>query len=436
MSGDPGFRGGSMAYLMGSAYLEWLVAREGGDPVVLTHVWRRLTARQERSFPAAFAGVFGAPPAELYGRFTVDVTERALAVEDAVEAAGGVVDGTRFQRLTWSTGDPAVSPDGERLAVVLRSREAPSRLVVISTTPDTLTAEARERRAEIFEEDPEDVPPVERRPRTQKPLATLSPLLGREYRSPAWMPDGEALLVIRTDVVENERARPDLFLWRWEEGELRRVTRGAAVREAAPAPDGSWAVGVRCLHGRCDLVRIELDDGRVTTLAEADILQPYYHPRVSPDGRTVVASVQTATGWRLVAMDADGANRRLLGPADGADRFDAEFLADDRLVLTSTRGGIHDLEVLDPRTGEVRPLTRVVTAAVAPTTGRDGDLFFLSLHSRGWDLRRIERTSVAAPPVFTAAAAFPAATIPLVAGFRWSLLLSQAVRAPQFVAPA
>ncbi len=418
VSGGSGFYGGSMAYLVGSAYLEWLVEGEDGDETLLPNVWRRLTARQKRSFDGAFTGVFGAPPAELYGHFTVDVTERALAVEDAVAAAGGAVDGELFQRLSWYVGDPAVSPDGARLAIRLDSRNGPSRLVVMATTPDTLPTKARERYEEIFEADPADVEPVRRRPRSQSPKATLLPTLGQSYRAPAWMPDGQGILVIRNDVEENGRLRPDLFLWRWDDGGLRRITRGAAIREAAPAPDGTWAVGLRCLHAACDIVRIELDDGAVTPLTRTDPLRPYYHPRVSPDGRTIVASVQRDGAWRLVAMNADGSGERVIGPDDGAARFDAEFLADGRLVLTSTLGGIHDIELLDPATGEMTPVTRVVGSAVAPTAGLQdaSDLFFLSLHSRGWDLRRVPIDAPpAAPVVLTDPTLSPAATVPVAA---------------------
>ncbi|MFO7894074.1 MAG: hypothetical protein R6U63_10080 [Longimicrobiales bacterium] len=417
VSGDDGYYGGAMAYLVGSAFMEWLVTREDGDETLLTDLWRRLTALQERSFTGAFTGVFGAPPDELYGTFTVDVTERALAVRDAVEAAGGEVAGELFQRYSWTTGDPAVSPDGEWLAVRRTSKDEPPRLVVISTTADTLTTKERERYERIFEDDPEDVEPVQRRPRAQKPEATLHPAVGQGYHSPAWLPDGSGILVIRNDVVSNGLVRPDLFLWDWEDGGVRRVTRGAAIREAAPSPDGTWAVGVRCLHGACEVVRIELDDGSVTTLAETTIHRPYYHPRVSPDGSTIVASVQVDGAWRLMAMNDDGSHERFIGPDDGAARFDAEFLPDGRLVVTSTRGGIHDLERLDPGSGEVTPLTRVIGAAAAPAPAGDSSVFFLSLHSRGWDLRRIALDHPPASPVVTADPAhYPVAPVPVEPG--------------------
>ncbi|HJU66068.1 MAG TPA: hypothetical protein VJ596_10345 [Gemmatimonadaceae bacterium] len=68
LNSTDGFLAGAMAYLAGSAYLEWLVERSGEQS--LDHLWRRLSARQRRDFPEAFAGVFGGAPDDLYGRFT------------------------------------------------------------------------------------------------------------------------------------------------------------------------------------------------------------------------------------------------------------------------------------------------------------------------------------------------------------------------------
>jgi hypothetical protein len=440
VSGTGGYLGGAMAYLVGSAYVEWLVEREERGPAVLPDLWARMTAREVRGFSQAFQGVFGQPPEELYGLFTVDVTEMALEARRAVAEVGGPVEGELFQRLRWSTGDPAVSPDGERIALALASGDEPPRIVVMASTPDTVPTRERERLEEILEKDPQDVAPVRRLPRAQKPEATLQPDFGRPYRNPRWLPDGQGILVVRDVAAGNGLLRPELFLWEWEAGKVRPVTRGQAVREADPAPCGTWAAGTRCLGGRCDLVRVDLASGAVTTLAPSHLLTPYSRPRVSPDGRTIVAGRQLDGLWRLVAMDADGSRERVLGPHDGAARLDAEFLPEgDGLVLTSTRGGIPNLELLDLKTGEVKALTRAMGAAVAPVpvlvpvdNARDGDappagdtslgdaplagalnahIFFLSLHSRGWDLRRISLADAAVTPASVAPELSPAAPV-------------------------
>ena len=57
LDSDNRFLGMSMAYLSGSAYLEWLELRNGEGS--LRRVWTRMTADRRRTFDEAFAGVFG-----------------------------------------------------------------------------------------------------------------------------------------------------------------------------------------------------------------------------------------------------------------------------------------------------------------------------------------------------------------------------------------
>ncbi|MDX1661009.1 MAG: hypothetical protein R3326_04385 [Gemmatimonadota bacterium] len=407
-----GFMAAAMAYLAGSAYLEWLV--EDRPEESLPKVWRRLSARRERGFDEAFAGVFAGPPAQRYGEFTVEVTERALAVEDAVEAAG-VARGEWIQRLTGWSADPAVSPDGERLAIVRRPAwDEPPEVVVWSTAEDTLTSEEREARERALERDPEDVAAVEWRPRPREALARLGPVGLRGHVAPRWLPDGESLLVVRWEGLGDGRFRPDVFVWRWREDGLRRVTRGAAIREADPHPDGRTAVGIRCPDGACDLVRIDLSSGAVTTLADGRPGERSYHgARVGPDGR-IVASVFEGGAWRLALLDPDAREVRALAPAGEPTRFDAEWAGPDAVVAVSEAGGIHDLERIDVGTGGSTRLTRVVTAALAPAPAPDGSAFFLHLTSRGLDVRRVDGTAVEGESVAVDPGLAPAAAVPPV----------------------
>ncbi len=409
------YLGGSMAYLAGSAYLEWLVQRKG--EASLEHLWRRMSARQRRSFAQAFTGVYGGAPDELYGRFVAELTGRALDAEAALAAAGMQV-GDTVQRLAWGTGEPALSPDGKHLAVVLRSRDLPSRLVIWRTDSqpeDSSVLKARER---LLRRDPQDVPAIEYAPRPKKPVAVLHERGGRSHEAPRFMPGGQEVLVSRTEPVGDGAYRPDLYLWHYQRGTLRRVTRGAAVRGADPHPAGDRAVGVRCLFGRCDVVRVNLRNGRVTVLAAGAPSRTFHRPRYSPDGARIAVGVQEAGRWRVALLEeaAERGALRFVGADDGASRYAPAFVSADTLVLVSERGGIANLETIAWRTGATRPLTRVAGAAFAPEPDRTHRVvYFLALHGKGLDVNRVALSS--APPggpLTLDAALAPVAAIPRV----------------------
>lgn len=385
------FRGGEMRYLVGSAFLEWLVAREELGDTSLVHLWRRLTARESRTFAEAFAGVFGAPPDELYGRFVAEVTAQAVAVERAIGEEGGR-DGELVQRFARETGPPSVSRDGRRLVLVVDAREGPSRVVVLETAEDTaLARRVRERRAEILRRDPEDVPAVDRQPLPHRVLASLYPRGGRAHLEPRFLGDGRRVLVVRNEPLAAGGWRRDLFVWDTESGAVRRVTHGEGIARADPAPDGAMAVAERCRGGHCDVVLVDLRSGDVRVLLAGSTRASYYRPRFSPDGRTVVVSEHRGGVWRLALVPASGGEPRVLD-AGGASRYDAAFLRDGRsLVFISERAGVPNIETLSLDAPDAMPvaLTDLTGAALAPEPAPGDTVYFLRLSSRGFQLHRV-----------------------------------------------
>ena len=390
LSATGGWKSGSFAYLAGSAFIEWLARREGDSSVVA--LWRRMTAKTDRSFESAFAGVYGGSPAELYGRFTVELTADAVEIARALRR-DQLTEGTLIQRLVRSTGDPAIAPDGRFVALTIRKEKAPSALVVWKTEdePDTL---AERRRANQLRRDPEDVPDRTFYPPARKVVATLVASDGYPYETPRWFADNRRLLVWRNMPAPDGTFRPDLFVWSAEDGSLQRITRRAALRDADPSSDGRWAAAVRCERGWCDLVRVDLVTREVRVLRAGSVTRNYYRPRVSRTTGEIVVAEQLGDRWRIARVSPAG-EFRYADPDDGANRYDATFDVDGTtIVTTAERGGFVNLERLPASGGEPVVLTRVTGAAVAPDVAPDGSVWFLNLQSTGFDLRRIHPDSV------------------------------------------
>ena len=392
------FQGGSMRYLIGSAYLEWLQAQHGDS--ALPRLWRRATAREKRAFIPAFSGLFGDSPDVLYGRFTAEVTTNAHAARLALEAQG-LARGEMVQHWDWASGTPAVSPNGKLIAIRRGSASGASRVQVLAFAGDSMTAKdsakAKEdstAAAKRREKDPEDVEDVHKYPKAMKVVASLGVTSGTAYDSPRWMPDGVHLLVSRMVPLADGRARPDLFTWNYKTKKIRRITRASGIMQADALPDGKRAAALTCGSGTCSLLMVDLVTGDIRSLAEGGIDRSFAGVRVSPDGRRVVSSRQRGSRWDLVVIDIASGNSVVVGPQDGASRYSATWADDSTLVAVSEANGIQSIERI-PLAGAATVVVRTLGAATAPDVARDGRTFWLDLHARGYDLRVNAANSVA-----------------------------------------
>ncbi|HEX7937411.1 MAG TPA: hypothetical protein VF483_00385, partial [Gemmatimonadaceae bacterium] len=280
--------------------------------------------------------------------------------------------------------------------------DKPSRLVVWKTETDT---EPSHRRAPA-KSDPQDVPDKSFYPAPQREERTLSAVNGNAFQYPRWFADNRRLMVTRWTARSDGTYGPDAYIWNTVSGAVTRVTNEENVLQADPSPDSREAVAMRCHQGHCDIVRLYFAVGSVTSLMEGSPTRSYYRPRFSPDGRKFAAAVSDSGRWYVVVADRDGKNAKRVGPEDGANRYDAQWtLGSDSLIVVSERGGVPNLEFMS-LDGGVKTITRVTGAAVAPELNReDRSIWYLSLHSRGFDVRRIPRDAPMADSVVTIDAA-------------------------------
>lgn len=400
------FAGMSMAYLMGSAFLEWLEQR--GGPDALRNLWARLTARHRRSFDEAFIGVFGERPDRLYGRFLAELTASAIAID----RARTLREGELFQETPRSSGDPAVSPDGKQIAVVIRDRDQPETLVIWSTA-DAAEEEQKfnERLAKILGRDPEDVAPVRTKPFPREPVHSLTMPDGGDIRIPRWTRDGKAIVFAHR--VPDAEGVLHFDLYRWDFEKLTRVTHLADVRDADPLPDGRTAVAVRSRNGATQLVTVDLTTGAVTPRSEPSIDVVVTHPRVSPDGSRLAYVAHREGKWGIESSSLqvdestsgrtlDDSTTRRLDDFPG-DVSSPEWLPDNTLVATVSKGGFAELV----RGGDTLTSSRGGAFDAAPSP--DGRIFFMSLEPDGFVVRVLsEPTPFASPPPALDAALVPA----------------------------
>jgi len=388
------FSGGAFAYLVGSAYLEWLDARAGGDSLV--KLWRRLTAVEQRSFEDGFSGIYGDSPDRLYARFVAELTHAALEIEQQRP----VDEGTLWQEITWYTDEPAVSPDGDKVAVVIRNRKGPSKLQIWSTTEadEEELEEQQEDRDERMEKDPDDVLAIDPPHPPRKEIADRVHAT-RGASQPRFMPDNNSLLFTSKRYDASGRLRPDLYLWDHEEETERRVTVLADVRTADPSPDGTFAIAVGLNWGRTHLVRVDIETGETSTVTEPDVDVVYDRPRISPDGNRVAYLIQRGAGWEVEVLDFGSGETVALGGGAGAGiPTHIAWGPDSQSLYASVGvGGFIEIHEILAGGGRGRQITRSRGAAVAPAPTPDGEsVFYLSLDYTGLELHKIELADVEA----------------------------------------
>jgi hypothetical protein len=381
LDSDRRFLGMSMAYLAGSAFLEWLVERSGRDS--LRHLWARMTARQRRSFDEAFTGVFGDSPRRLYGRFTAELSQKAMTMAGA---GGGWVEGELWQETAHRSGEPAVSPDGTKLTMVLRNEKGEATLVVYGTGRNDAEEKNEKRIAEMMKRDPQDVAPLRTKPFPRKPLQSFRPSDDGDLDHPRWTRDGVSIIYTHKQPDSEGFLHSDLFRWTPSTGRNERLTRIADVKDADPI-DGTHAVAVRNRFGSSQVVTVDLTTGEVTPRTPPSLDIVYSHPRAA-GGR--MAWAEHANGEWRVAIDGK--------PLAIAGAFAPEWGANGALFAAVSRSGFIDIARMDIAISPAY-VTRSASMAYDPAPSPDGSLFFMSLDPDGFELRRIaDSTSVAPPP--------------------------------------
>jgi len=378
MNGSDAWQGGAAPYLVGSAFFEWLVEAHGEQSA--RDLWARLSARKIRFFDDAFEGVYGASPQDLYARFCAELTHRALSIEDQRPAQ----QGTLWQEFSRTTGAPAVSPEGARVAVVEDDEDTGRRILVLDIADNSEARESwQESVDELLAKDPEDVPALEPERFAHEELARFQHGARRPV-GPRWLPGGEEILFTSWVRQADGDYLPELFIWDVDRGRTRRLTRGAGVQDADPHGGGSFAVAAQQRWGRARLVWVNLDDGAVSGITDWELDVVHDQPRIQPGGQHV-AWLRHSGAWELTLRHLNDGTQRSIPLPVGSEPLHIAWEDADHIVLSLAQDGFVEL-VRQPIDGSAPTrLTQTATAAVAPYPTADG-IFYLVPDSEGFDL--------------------------------------------------
>jgi hypothetical protein len=284
LSGTRGFRGGSMAYLVGSAYLEWLEARNPKDPDLLKKFWKQIVSKKRRSFEASFTATFGMGAQEGYDRWRAEVVHDALELERRMK--GQLREGEPWAKLDGEMTDLAVSPDGKRLLARVLTEKFKGLAVWDLAAKDGHGKPTKKKRPAESKADPNE---VEDRPPAvpaREPTWKLSRVQGALPRRAAWsgesvvleyrLPDSEGTLhphfaawtpgsAPRPGITSLPRT-PQGFtskvvdgIWNIASAEGKVLTRTlSAARNPAPSPDGKFLYFTRLRASGMEIRKLDL----------------------------------------------------------------------------------------------------------------------------------------------------------------------------------
>ncbi|RHW76532.1 hypothetical protein [Colwellia sp. RSH04] len=295
------FMSGSMAYLVGVRYLKWLEENYGEQ--TLDAVWTRWTAVKNRTFNQAFDGVFPQSAQNLYQRFIAEYTFQALQKEVNYPA----IDSTLWLDLSGYVSAPSISPNGQHLAVVEKTKNDDETNVTLQVYKTEENTEAKkeydEEVAELLKDDPKDIAAKAPKVFKRKQAYSLSQTNHRDINDPRWL-DNDHIIYRSMSLSSANEFHQDLFVWQLSNNTVTQLSNEQNLRRFDIADNGQTIYAERNRYGKSQLVQLSLNTNKQLSteseLTPASLEHVYDFPRISPDQKQLAYLVSTLNKkWAL-----------------------------------------------------------------------------------------------------------------------------------------
>jgi hypothetical protein len=255
---------------------------------------------------------------------------------------------------------------------------------------------------------------------------------------------GEILVFDQMEIVNNVALQSDLYAVADNGGPVRRLTEHARAADPDVSPDGRTIVCTIQSADRRALATMSWPGSGV--FGKPDVLLAeesthYASPRWSPDGQSIAAERRRVGGpSEIVVVNAVTRQARTLVSSTDARNVTPFWLSNRTILFASDRNGEpFGIYAADVATGATRKLAGAGISAQSPVVSPDGrDLVFVGYTADGYDLFSLPLSSAVWTEVAGApASAPPPAILPAVAGATVTDTVYRPWRtlAPQYWAP-
>ncbi len=207
-----------------------------------------------------------------------------------------------------------------------------------------------------------------------------------------WSPEkNQFIYAKKSDASRHGSAFFDLYTFDRKSGKEKRLTKDARAHSPAFSPDGENVIFVLNGDGTQNIAKLDLATKEIERLTNFEHGEQVFHPRWSPDDKTILFSFTKGEGRQIHVFDLETSN---ISPiVDGLGDHRNAIFADDgaTIYFSSDRTGVFNIYKKNLETGEMAQLTNVLGGAFMPTIRNSGELIFSRYQASGYKIAQLSQ---------------------------------------------
>lgn len=210
---------------------------------------------------------------------------------------------------------------------------------------------------------------------------------------PQFSPDGKRIIYSKKGKVDRYGSQVnDLFVYDLEYKKEKRLTRGARIGDPDFSPDGGNIVGVANSDGTHRLVVLDSEGNNSKVILEREEGTQIYNPHYSPDGDRILFGIFEGSTRDIATVSVDGSDFQYVIESPSDER-DARWISPGHVIFVSDRTGIFNVYELNVDNGWITQRSNVVGGAFLPVVApAGGDIVYTDYSAAGYGVFKLDRS--------------------------------------------